>query len=130
MWPNPQFSADLVTFTQEVLNEKLHFLRGTLCQSLQEALPVPSIQKITIVWISLLLLGLHEKYWFYWVVIYISHRGVYFRKQLHLDGWEGSESCGSILQNNCCKKTHGIFIVNFEHIPHIVLVFLLLTLNM
>ena len=26
MWPNPQESADLVTFTQEILNEKLHFL--------------------------------------------------------------------------------------------------------
>ena len=26
MWPNPQFPADLVTFTEEILNEKLHFL--------------------------------------------------------------------------------------------------------
>ena len=29
MWPNPQspqFPADLVTITQEILNEKLHFL--------------------------------------------------------------------------------------------------------
>ena len=26
MWPNPQFPADLVTFTVEILNEKLHFL--------------------------------------------------------------------------------------------------------
>ena len=26
MWPNPQFSADLVTYTEEILNEKLHFL--------------------------------------------------------------------------------------------------------
>ena len=25
MWPNPHFSADLVTFTEEILNEKLHF---------------------------------------------------------------------------------------------------------
>ena len=25
MWPNPQFSADLVTFTKEILNGKLHF---------------------------------------------------------------------------------------------------------
>ena len=25
MWPNPQFPADLVTFTEKVLNEKLHF---------------------------------------------------------------------------------------------------------
>ena len=26
MWPNPQFPADLITFTEESLNEKLHFL--------------------------------------------------------------------------------------------------------
>ena len=26
MWPNPQISADLVTFTEETLNRKLHFL--------------------------------------------------------------------------------------------------------
>ena len=25
MWPNPQFLADLVTFTEEILNGKLHF---------------------------------------------------------------------------------------------------------
>ena len=25
MWPNSQFPADLVTFTEEILNEKLHF---------------------------------------------------------------------------------------------------------
>ena len=25
MWPNLQFPADLVTFTEEILNEKLHF---------------------------------------------------------------------------------------------------------
>ena len=28
MWPNPQFPADLVTFTEEILNGKLHFLRS------------------------------------------------------------------------------------------------------
>ena len=26
MWPNPQFPTDLVTFTEETLNGKLHFL--------------------------------------------------------------------------------------------------------
>ena len=26
MWPNPQFPADLVTFTEEILNGNLHFL--------------------------------------------------------------------------------------------------------
>ena len=28
MWPNPQDSIDLVTFTEEILNGKLHFLSG------------------------------------------------------------------------------------------------------
>ena len=26
MWPNPQFPADLVTFTEEILNGKMRFL--------------------------------------------------------------------------------------------------------
>ena len=26
MWPNPQETADLVTFTEDVPNEELHFL--------------------------------------------------------------------------------------------------------
>ena len=26
MWPNPQETADLVTFTEDIINEKLHFL--------------------------------------------------------------------------------------------------------
>ena len=30
MWPNPQFPAGLVTFTEEILNGKLHFLRSDL----------------------------------------------------------------------------------------------------
>ena len=28
MWPNPQFPADLVTFTEEILHGKLYFLSG------------------------------------------------------------------------------------------------------
>ena len=30
MWPNPQFPADLVTFTEEFPNGKLHFLCSEL----------------------------------------------------------------------------------------------------
>ena len=30
MWPNPQFHANLVTFTKEILNGKLHFLCSVL----------------------------------------------------------------------------------------------------
>ena len=30
MRPNPQFHVDLITFTEEILNGKLHFLRNGL----------------------------------------------------------------------------------------------------
>ena len=30
MWPNPQETADWVTFTEEILNGKLHFLHGDI----------------------------------------------------------------------------------------------------
>ena len=30
MRPNPQFAADLVIFTEEILHEKLHFLYSAL----------------------------------------------------------------------------------------------------
>ena len=32
MWPNPQETVDLVTFTEEILNGKLH----TLCSVMEE----------------------------------------------------------------------------------------------
>ena len=42
MWPNPQFPADLVTFTEEILNGKLHFfvqcLSDDICQLIKEAI--------------------------------------------------------------------------------------------
>ena len=33
MWPNPQKTADLVTFTEEILTGKLHFLCSGRCYS-------------------------------------------------------------------------------------------------
>ena len=30
MWPNPQEATDLVTFTEEILNGKLHFLSSEI----------------------------------------------------------------------------------------------------
>ena len=32
MWPNPQIPADLITFTEEILNGKLHFLCSVTSQ--------------------------------------------------------------------------------------------------
>ena len=34
MWPNPQETADFVTFTEKILNGKLHFLWSETCQHL------------------------------------------------------------------------------------------------
>ena len=42
MWPNPQFSADLVTFTEKILNGKLYFLCSVVC----EVLPSTGILKL------------------------------------------------------------------------------------
>ena len=33
MWPNLQFPADWVTFTEEILHEKLHFLSSVYCMA-------------------------------------------------------------------------------------------------
>ena len=40
MWPNPQFSADFATFTEEIFNEKLHFLRSESCSQLVVAFKI------------------------------------------------------------------------------------------
>ena len=34
MWPNPQETGDLVTFTEEILNGKLHFLCSVTAKDL------------------------------------------------------------------------------------------------
>ena len=33
MWPNPQETADLVTFTEEILNGKLYLLCSVSCKA-------------------------------------------------------------------------------------------------
>ena len=55
MWPNPQETADLVTFTEEILNGKLHFLCSVICNNsnnnrkktmLTNSLSVCNLQKV------------------------------------------------------------------------------------
>ena len=55
MWPNSQFPADLVTFTEEFLNGKLHFLCGVICPFQIQ------YDDGTIDWLGLL----HVTYWWY-----------------------------------------------------------------
>ena len=40
MWPNPQFPADLVTFTEEIFNGKLHFLCSAFAKIVNGFQPV------------------------------------------------------------------------------------------
>ena len=47
MWPNPQETADLVTFTEEILNGKLHFL----CSGYSSSTGSP-LQKISAVFLE------------------------------------------------------------------------------
>ena len=44
MWPNPQETEDLVTFTEEILNGKLQFLCRDICIKMNSLL----IQKIAV----------------------------------------------------------------------------------
>ena len=50
MWPNPQKTADLVTFNDEILNGKLHFLCSAdishLCKK-PKTVPAVNIYSIT-----------------------------------------------------------------------------------
>ena len=48
MWPNLQETADLVTFTGEILNEKLHFLCGMHCLILLLLILIIKLSKILI----------------------------------------------------------------------------------
>ena len=57
MRENPQFPADLVTFTEEVLNGKLHFLcskdaSGCLSEMSSRALNIPEIARKKVLKIS------------------------------------------------------------------------------
>ena len=47
MWPNPQETADLVTFTEEILNEKLDFLCRVYYGTLEYQLPHTRFDQIS-----------------------------------------------------------------------------------
>ena len=48
MWPNPQFPADLVTFPEEILNRKLHFLCCAIWDHLHNLKNVKSIHGVVL----------------------------------------------------------------------------------
>ena len=71
MWPNPQFPADLVTFTEEILDEKLNFLRSEFQHS--HPLPFRSSHSYMLFKIGILKnlakwINWKEQYWFFWAL--------------------------------------------------------------
>ena len=104
-----EVSADLVTFTEEILNDKLHFL----C----------SVNHFLIL---LECLGVTFRH------ISDEVASIYLLKINNRNTRTKSEIC-SKLTIKTPEQRHwrrsGVFIANFEHILHFVLVFLLLTLN-
>ena len=107
-------SRHLVTFTEEILNEKLHFLcsvRRWIFTHLQNFYAHGNLQFQNFAsW---------EKFFFLKSV----ESGVAI---LPID--PNGILAGIYLLK--VKRRSGVFIVNFEHISHLALVFLLLTLNM
>ena len=55
MWPNPLETADLVAFTEEILNEKLHFLCSVHKINTKESVGV------TVTWVTYKLFGILQK---------------------------------------------------------------------
>ena len=47
MWPNQQFPADLVTFTEEILTGKLHFLCSVSCEISKHNITIPRLKLIS-----------------------------------------------------------------------------------
>ena len=48
MWPNSQKTADLVTFTHEILNGKLHFLFSRSYKKVNSFKPIPYLWSLSI----------------------------------------------------------------------------------
>ena len=175
MWPNPLFTADLVKFTDEILNGKLHFLCSEkMVNSLN---PSINIQLRKQWWIcfpqkkysfvsmcptetariicrssqvfekniasacSLYKTDLIHFYVASQVIsIWSLHYGnilapvrIYILKVNNRNTRIRCEICSKLtlkIPEQCQWRRPGIFLVNFEHISHLALVFLLVTLNM
>ena len=102
MWPNPQGAADLVTFTEEIFNERLHFLCSVSLPKHNNSKQIPSQQYLI------------------------------FSKSTIENTRKKWEICSNLIIKTPERRQwslSGDFIVYFERIPHLVVVFLLLTLS-
>ena len=110
MWRNLQFLADLVTFTEEIINRKFHFLCSTFSG-------IKSLKKIRLFKGHSSLILAQPAY-----TSKVNNRNTGTRCEicllLTIKTSEGRQ-----------WRRCGVFIVNFDHISHLVLVFLLLTLS-
>ena len=116
MWPNPQFSADLVTFTEKFLIENFIFCAVTcltwswLCLCISR----DKVQTPAIFWLAWTLrLSTNNKRKCICRLCFNYPGNIYMFKVNNKKH-----------QNDCIDD-----IVNFEHISHLFLVFLLLNLN-
>ena len=50
IWPNPEETSDLVTFTEEILNGKLHFLCSVCCNIFRLSLTILGCYVLTLSW--------------------------------------------------------------------------------
>ena len=117
MWPNPQFPADLLTLTEEILNGKLHFLCN---ESDNDSIPKDSLT------FKVKYKSARLKRW-----ICSKFSAIFFK----FDN-ENTKTLCEICSKVTTKTTDrrqwprsGVLIVNFEQISPNVLVFPLLALS-
>ena len=128
MWPNPQFPADLVTFTEEKLNGKLLFLcSGSWSKH--------SMRRFVVCFLSIFD-GYSQKFCFKRLETWPKFRYVFRSQQTFTcsrSSIESLEKVGKMLAVKTSKRRHWcrscIFVVNFELISYVFPVFLLLTLS-
>ena len=76
MWPIPQFAAELVTFTEEILNGKLHFL----CSEISDIIHLRN--KILYIEASRLICTAYESIGFYMIPVNLLNQSL-FTKNFH-----------------------------------------------
>ena len=78
MWPNLQETVDLVTFTEELLNRKLHFLCSGLCLTQLCTLHSLFMRKIRMLFrtITMLWRGKDLEKWFRKIYLQLSRRSL------------------------------------------------------
>ena len=96
MWPNPQFTADLVTFNGETLNGKLHFLCSETSGTKWVITPVYSYEVCRVL------------FWYYLLKMIILENTLGFAKKVttfHHKLFMASLDAESLFINVPCNKT-------------------------